>query len=123
MDKQRIDGVGHQLKGAAKAGLGRVIGDAKLVADGDAERALGKAQTAGGDFAASAIGVDKDRIKGVDHQLRGAAKLGLGKLLRDTKLQAEGTAERSLGRAQDAIGSAKDQARDALRTRDKPDTE
>jgi uncharacterized protein YjbJ (UPF0337 family) len=121
MNKQNIFGLGHQLKGAVKAGLGRVIGDAKLVADGNAEQASGTAQTAAGDAIASAFGVDKDRLEGVGHQLKGAAKLGLGKLIGDGKLVAEGTAERASGKAQDAIGSARDQARDKLKTKGEAD--
>jgi uncharacterized protein YjbJ (UPF0337 family) len=98
-----------------------VIGDAKLVADGNAEQASGTAQTAAGDAIASAFGVDKDRLEGVGHQLKGAAKLGLGKLIGDGKLVAEGTAERASGKAQDAIGSARDQARDKLKTKGEAD--
>jgi uncharacterized protein YjbJ (UPF0337 family) len=46
MDKDRIEGIGHQVKGAVKEGLGRIIGHAKLEADGTAERASGKVQNA-----------------------------------------------------------------------------
>ncbi len=116
MNMQNLFGLGHQLKGTVKAGLGRVIGDAKLVADGHAEHASGVAQTAAGDVVAATLGIDKDRLEGVGHQLKGAAKLGLGKLIGDGKLQAEGTAERASGKAQDAIGSARDQARDTRKS-------
>jgi uncharacterized protein YjbJ (UPF0337 family) len=46
MDKDRLEGIGHQIKGVVKESLGRIIGDAKLQADGAAERAAGKAQNA-----------------------------------------------------------------------------
>jgi uncharacterized protein YjbJ (UPF0337 family) len=55
--------------------------------------------------------MDKDRIEGIAHQLKGAVKQGFGKLLGDEKLQADGSAERAAGRAQDAIGSARDATR------------
>ena len=48
IDADRIRGVGHQLKGALKEGLGNITGDPKLEADGIAERAAGKAQNAAG---------------------------------------------------------------------------
>ena len=41
MESNRIEGIGHQVKGAVMEGLGKAIGDAKLAADGAAERAIG----------------------------------------------------------------------------------
>ncbi len=114
MNEHRIDGLRHRLKGAAKAGLGKIIGDAKLVTDGEAEHARGVAEAATDDAAASAIGADKDRLEGIGHQWKGTAKQGVGKLFGDAKLQAEGAVERLAGKAQNAIGSARDEARDAL---------
>jgi len=48
MDKARIEGIGHHLKGALKIGVGRLVGDAKLQADGAAEQAIGRVQNAAG---------------------------------------------------------------------------
>ena len=48
VDADRIKGIGHQLKGALKEGLGSITGDAKLEAEGVAERGAGKAQNAAG---------------------------------------------------------------------------
>jgi uncharacterized protein YjbJ (UPF0337 family) len=48
MDTDRLEGIGHQIIGAVKESVGKVIGDAKLQADGAAERAAGKAQNAVG---------------------------------------------------------------------------
>lgn len=58
--------------------------------------------------------MDKDRIEGVAHQAKGAVKEAFGKLTGDTKTEAEGTAEKTAGKAQDAVGGAKDTARDAI---------
>jgi uncharacterized protein YjbJ (UPF0337 family) len=44
MDKDRIIGVGRQIKGAAKQTVGRVTGDAKTQAEGAAGKASGKVQ-------------------------------------------------------------------------------
>jgi uncharacterized protein YjbJ (UPF0337 family) len=44
MDKDRIIGVGRQIKGAVKETVGRVTGDVKTQAEGAAEKASGKVQ-------------------------------------------------------------------------------
>jgi len=108
----KIEGIGHQVKGALKETVGKIIGDAKLVSDGAAERARGHAQTGvgGGQLIP---GIDTDRITGVGHQLKGAIKQGFGNLIGDAKLAADGSAERSMGKAQDTAGSARDEARQA----------
>jgi uncharacterized protein YjbJ (UPF0337 family) len=48
MDKDRVKGSAHQAKGAIKAGVGKVTGDAKLQGEGKAERTAGKVQNAVG---------------------------------------------------------------------------
>lgn len=98
--------------GTVKQGLGRLIGDAKLQSDGASERAAGAAQNvaaAGGD---PLIGIDLDRIKGVGHQIKGAVRESLGDLTNAPALKAAGIAEQEAGRAQNAAGSARDEARD-----------
>ena len=111
MDNSRIEGIGHQIKGALKEGLGRLIGDAKLKADGATERAAGAAQNTASAERDPLIGIDADRIIGVGHQIKGAVKEGLGNLTSDLELQASGFAEREAGITQNAAGSARDEAR------------
>ncbi len=49
MDKDRVEGVAHQAKGAVKETVGKVTGDKKTQAEGTAEKAGGKVQnTTGG---------------------------------------------------------------------------
>jgi uncharacterized protein YjbJ (UPF0337 family) len=49
MDKDRIEGAVRQAKGAIKEATGKVVGDAKLVADGKHDKVVGKIQnTVGG---------------------------------------------------------------------------
>lgn len=48
MDKDRIAGSAKAAKGAVKEAIGTVTGDAKLKADGRAEKAEGKFQNAVG---------------------------------------------------------------------------
>jgi len=56
MDKDRIKGSAEQAKGAVKETVGKVVGDAKLEADGKAERAEGKVR--------NAVGGLKDTLRG-----------------------------------------------------------
>jgi uncharacterized protein YjbJ (UPF0337 family) len=58
--------------------------------------------------------MDKDRVEGVGHQVKGTVKEGMGKVTGDTKTEAEGKAEKTAGQVQNAVGGAKDTARDAL---------
>jgi uncharacterized protein YjbJ (UPF0337 family) len=48
MDKDRIEGMGHEAKGAVKEAFGKVTGDNKTEAEGTAEKAGGKVQNAFG---------------------------------------------------------------------------
>jgi uncharacterized protein YjbJ (UPF0337 family) len=56
MDKDRIAGSAKEIKGAVKEGIGKVVGDAKLQADGKADKAAGKVQ--------NAVGGVKDALRG-----------------------------------------------------------
>ena len=55
MDKDRIEGIGEQAKGTVKEVAGKVVGDAKLEAEGKADKAAGKVQ--------NAVGGVKDAVK------------------------------------------------------------
>lgn len=59
--------------------------------------------------------MDKDRIEGAATQAKGKVKEGLGKITGDEKMKSEGKADQAAGKVQNAIGGAKDAARDALR--------
>ena len=56
MDKDRIKGSAQQAKGAIKEVAGKVTGDAKLEAEGKADKAAGKVQ--------NAVGGLKDTLRG-----------------------------------------------------------
>ncbi len=56
MDKDRIKGSARQAAGTVKEVAGKLSGDAKLKAEGQAERAAGKAQ--------NTIGGLKDALRG-----------------------------------------------------------
>ena len=48
MDKDRIVGAAKEIKGSIKEAIGKIAGDAKLQADGKAEKVEGKIQNAAG---------------------------------------------------------------------------
>jgi uncharacterized protein YjbJ (UPF0337 family) len=52
--------------------------------------------------------MDKDRIEGSAKQTKGAIKEAAGKVLGDAKLQADGKADKTEGKVQNAIGGLKD---------------
>ena len=55
--------------------------------------------------------MDKDRIKGSAKQAKGALKEAAGKVTGDTKLQADGKADKTAGKIQNAVGGVKDALR------------
>ena len=52
--------------------------------------------------------MDKDRVAGSAKQMKGAVKEAAGKAVGDTKLQADGKADKLEGKAQNAVGGIKD---------------
>jgi uncharacterized protein YjbJ (UPF0337 family) len=58
--------------------------------------------------------VDENRVQGAWDQTKGAVKEGVGKAAGDQKLQTEGQADKVKGKAESAVGGAKDAARDAV---------
>ena len=58
--------------------------------------------------------MDKERVKGTGKQVSGSIKEAVGKITGDTKIEAEGAAQKTTGKAQNAIGGAKDKVRDAV---------
>ena len=59
--------------------------------------------------------MDKDRVEGMGHQAKGAVKEAAGKVTGDRKTEAEGKAEKAAGKVQNAIGGAKDAARETVK--------
>lgn len=56
MDRDRIEGMANQAKGSIKEAAGKLSGDAKLEAEGKADRISGKVQ--------NAVGGAKDALRG-----------------------------------------------------------
>lgn len=57
----------------------------------------------------------KDEVAGVGKQAKGAIKDAVGGLTGNEKLQAEGKADKIVGKVQQKVGEAKDATRDALK--------
>jgi uncharacterized protein YjbJ (UPF0337 family) len=52
--------------------------------------------------------MDKDRIAGAAKEIKGSVKETIGKATGDTKLEADGKANKVEGKVQNAIGGLKD---------------
>ena len=55
--------------------------------------------------------MDKDRVEGSVKQAKGVIKATAGKITGDAKLQADGKADKTAGKIQNAVGSIKDALR------------
>ena len=55
MDKDRVEGIARQGKGAVKEAVGKITGDEKMKAEGKMDKIAGKAQ--------NAVGGIKDSIR------------------------------------------------------------
>lgn len=60
------------------------------------------------------MSIDKDRIEGSVEQAKGKAKEIAGKATGDQKLEAEGKAQKTAGKVQNAFGGAKDAVEEAV---------
>ena len=56
--------------------------------------------------------MDKDRVEGAAHEVKGSVKETVGKVTGDKKTQAEGAGEKAAGKVQNAVGGAKDALKD-----------
>ena len=54
------------------------------------------------------MGLDRNRVAGSAEQAKGSVKEGIGSVLGDTKLQAEGRMDKAEGKAQNTRGGIKD---------------
>lgn len=59
--------------------------------------------------------MNKDRIAGSAKQAGGAVKQAIGTVTGDAKLKAEGMADKTAGKVQNAVGGVKDAVRDATK--------
>ena len=55
--------------------------------------------------------MDEDRIKGSANQAKGSLKEAAGKVMGDSKMEAEGKGDKLAGKVQNAVGGLKDTLR------------
>jgi uncharacterized protein YjbJ (UPF0337 family) len=67
-------------------------------------------------FISKGKNMDKDRIKGAADQAKGAIKDAAGRATGDTKLQADGKADKLTGKVESAVGGLKDAVRNVNKT-------
>ena len=58
---------------------------------------------------------DEDRVEGAARNMGGKVKEAAGNVTGDAKLKNEGQADQVAGKAQNAVGGAKDAVRDAFK--------
>ena len=61
--------------------------------------------------------MDKDRVAGAAKKVGGNIKEAAGKAVGDKKMEAEGKAKETEGKIQNAVGGARDAARESLKDR------
>lgn len=88
---ERSEGLAEEVGGKLKKGVGKMIGDRQMEAEGAAKEAKGQAQQE----AAKAA----ERGKGKFEEVVGAVKNRVGAVIGDRRLQAEGKAEELTGEA------------------------
>jgi uncharacterized protein YjbJ (UPF0337 family) len=59
--------------------------------------------------------MDKDRVEGVGHQVKGAIKEAAGKVTGNERVAAEGKVEKAGGHVQEGVGKGKDAVRDVVK--------
>jgi len=60
--------------------------------------------------------MDKNRIIGSANQIKGSIKQAVGRAIGDTKLQVEGKADETKGKAQNLAGSISDTVKEAAKS-------
>jgi uncharacterized protein YjbJ (UPF0337 family) len=78
-------GVGDELKGNLKEGLGKLTGDKALEAEGDAQKEMGQAER---------------KVSGAANEAKGSVKSGAGDVLDSPTLKGEGMVDKAKGKLQ-----------------------
>jgi uncharacterized protein YjbJ (UPF0337 family) len=92
---KRIAGAAEELGGKVKGGVGSVIGNQQMEAEGKLKELQGAAKQQTAKAA--------ERAKGAAQQAGGAIKKGVGKLVDDDKMQAEGKAKELEGQVRQKL--------------------
>jgi uncharacterized protein YjbJ (UPF0337 family) len=88
---KRSEGVAEKLGGKIKGGVGKLIGNEELEAEGEAQEALGRAKEESAKAA--------ERTKGKVEEATGAIKNRVGAVIDNEQMQAEGKLKELQGQA------------------------
>jgi uncharacterized protein YjbJ (UPF0337 family) len=88
---KRIEGAAEELGGKIKGGVGKLIGNEQMEAEGKVAELKGEAKQE-----AAKAG---ERVKGAAEEVGGALKKGVGKLIDNEQMEVEGRAKELKGEA------------------------
>ena len=88
---KRNEGIGEEIGGKIQGGVGKLIGNEQMQAEGKAHELSGKAKQAAAKGA--------ERAKGKVQEAVGSAKGAVGAALKDDRMEAEGRAKELEGEA------------------------
>jgi len=90
-NEERIKGKAEEIKGHIQHGVGDLIGNEQMEAEGHANEVAGKTRQEGAKAA--------ERVKGTGEELKGKIKGAAGDLLDNEQMEAEGKAGELKGQA------------------------
>jgi uncharacterized protein YjbJ (UPF0337 family) len=88
---ERSEGAAQKLGGRLKKGIGRLLGNRRLEAEGRATEVRGRTRVA--------AAKSRERVRGKAEQLVGAAKNRVGRVIGNARMSAEGKAKELKGEA------------------------
>ncbi len=91
----KSEGTAEKLGGKMKKGLGRLLGNRRMEAEGSAKEARGRTRVA--------AARSSERARGTAERLVGAAKNRVGRLLGNERMIAEGKAKELRGAARQKV--------------------
>lgn len=111
----KIKGYANEAMGNIKQGIGKAVGSEELQGEGiaqevkgDTQKAVGTVKDKASDAYDSATGSSTaDKAKGYGNEAAGKVKQGVGNLIGDREMEADGVAQEAKGDAQKAVGDVK----------------
>ena len=89
-NKERVKGAAEELKGNIKKGVGDLIDNEQMQAEGHAEKRTGQAR--------QEVAKAGERVKGMGEELGGKVKGAVGSLIGNEQMRAEGKAKELKGK-------------------------
>ena len=95
--QKRVEGAAEAIGGKIKAGVGRILGNERMEAEGRATELKGQAKQEAAKVA--------ERVKGKVEEMAGAAKGKIGDVIDNEQMQAEGKATELKGEVRQKANS------------------